>query len=382
MDALLPGGLRDLLPGEAVLHAETIQKVVAGFSAFGYRHVKPPLIEFEESLLGGVSGAVGNQTFRLMDPISQRMMGIRADITPQISRIAKTRLSKEPRPLRLSYAGEVLRVKGTQLQPSRQLTQVGAELIGSAAPEADAEVILMALNAITRIGLKHLSVDLTVPRLVPYLLDFFEIEGRQRLGLRDCLDRKDKLAVAKLSGKAAAAMEILLNATGPASRALALLGDAALPGEAAIEVERVAKIVDLLERSSPGIQLTLDPVEYRGFEYHTGVGFTIFSQASSAELASGGRYRVRNSAGKEGERATGVTLYLEAIIGAQPKPKNERMVLVPAETPYEKIISLQGEGWTTVLELGLEGDRKELAVKLGCSYILDAETPRLLKNVG
>ena len=142
-----------------------------------------------------------------MDPISQRMMGIRADITPQISRIARTRLSKEPRPLRLSYAGEVLRVKGTQLQPSRQLTQVGAELIGSAAPEADAEVILMALNAITRIGLKHLSVDLTVPRLVPYLLDLFEIEGRQRSGLRDCLDRKDKVAVAKLSGKAAAAME-------------------------------------------------------------------------------------------------------------------------------------------------------------------------------
>ncbi len=382
MDALLPGGLRDLLPQEAVLHAETIQNLVAVFSGFGYRHVKPPLIEFEESLLGGVNGAVENQTFRLMDPISQRMMGIRADITPQISRIARTRLSKEPRPLRLSYAGEVLRIKGTQLEPSRQLTQVGAELIGSAAPEADAEVILMALNAITRIGLKHLSVDLTVPRLVPYLLDLFEVEGRQRLGLRDCLDRKDKLAVAKLSGKAAATMEILLNATGPASRALALLGDAALPGEAALEVERVAKIVDLLEISSPGIQLTLDPVEYRGFEYHTGVGFTIFSQASSAELASGGRYRVRNSAGKEGERATGVTLYLEAIIGAQSKPKNERMVFVPAETPYKKIISLQDEGWTTLLELGLEGDRKELAVKLGCSYILDAETPRLLKNVG
>ena len=221
---------------------------MAVFSAFGYRHVKPPLIEFEESLLGGVSGAVENQTFRLMDPISQKMMGIRADITPQISRIARTRLSKEPRHLRLSYAGEVLRVKGTQLQPSRQLTPVGAELIGSAAPEADTEVILMALNAITRVGLKHLSVDLTVPRLVPYLLDLFEIEGRQRSGLRDCLDRKDKLAVAKLSGKAAAAMEILLNATGPASRALALLGDAALPSEAAFEVERVAKIVDLLKQ--------------------------------------------------------------------------------------------------------------------------------------
>ncbi len=381
MNALLPGGLGDLLPEDAALHAETIQKLVSVFSTFGYRLVKPPLIEFEESLLGGISGTVGNQTFRLMDPISQRMMGIRADITPQISRIARTRLLKEPRPLRLSYAGEVLRVRGTQLRPSRQLTQVGAELIGSAAPEADAEVILMAIGALMGIGLNHLSVDLTVPRLVPHLFDLFEIEGQQRLNLRACLDRKDKLAVAKLSGKAAAAMEVLLNATGPASRALGLLGDAALPGEAAIEVERVAKIVDLLATRSPGIQLTLDPVEYRGFEYHTGVGFTIFSQDSSAELASGGRYRVRNSAGEAGERATGVTLYLEAIIGTQPKPRNERMIFVPKETPYEKIISLQGEGWTTVMELGPEANQRELAIKLGCNYILDGETPRSLKNV-
>jgi hypothetical protein len=76
-----------------------------------------------------------------------------------------------------------------------------------------------------------------------------------------------------------------------------------------------------------------------------------------------------------------VTLYLEAIIGAQPNPRNERMIFVPAETAYEKIISLQGEGWTTVMELGPEGNSEELAIKLGCNYILDAETPRSLKNV-
>ena len=95
-------------------------------------------MEFEEGLLSGTGVALAPQTFRLMDPISQRMMGIRADITPQIARVALSRLRTWPRPLRLSYAGEVLRVRGSQLLPGRQLYQVGAEIIGSEMPSADA----------------------------------------------------------------------------------------------------------------------------------------------------------------------------------------------------------------------------------------------------
>src|SRR3954463_12335815 len=119
--ALLPAGLRDLLPPEAETEASAVESLMNVFAAHGYQRVKPPLLEFEDSLLAGSGSAVADQTFRLMNPDSQRMMGLRADTTPQVARIAVTRLGLQARPLRLCYAGQVLRVRGTQIAPERQL---------------------------------------------------------------------------------------------------------------------------------------------------------------------------------------------------------------------------------------------------------------------
>ena len=107
---------------------------MATLAAHGYERVKPPLVEFEETLLSGAGAAMATATFRTMDPGSQRMIGVRADMTPQIARIAATRLGNAARPLRLSYAGQVLRVKGSEIRPERQIGQVGAELIGGSGP--------------------------------------------------------------------------------------------------------------------------------------------------------------------------------------------------------------------------------------------------------
>ncbi len=129
--ALLPAGLRDLLPPDADTEAAAMELLMAAFAGHGYQRVQPPLIEFEESLLAGSGAAVSDQTFRLLDPDSHRMMGVRADTTPQVARIATTRLAAAPRPLRLSYAGLCLRVRGSQLDPDRQVAQAGIELIGA-----------------------------------------------------------------------------------------------------------------------------------------------------------------------------------------------------------------------------------------------------------
>ena len=134
---LLPAGLADGLPPEAGHESLLVARLVARFAAQGYALVKPPLVEFEESLLNGIGAALREHCFRLMDPVSQRMMGVRPDMTPQVARIARTRLARAPRPLRLCYAGEVLRVRGTQLRPARQFEQVGAELIGASSAAAD-----------------------------------------------------------------------------------------------------------------------------------------------------------------------------------------------------------------------------------------------------
>src|SRR5271170_5040109 len=169
--ALLPAGLRDLLPPDAETEAAAVEVLMDTFAAHGYQRVKPPLLEFEEQLLTGSGADLADQTFRLMDPDTRRMMGLRADMTPQVARIATTRLAHAPRPLRLSYAGQCLRVHGSQLAPDRQVAQAGIELIGHDSPDADAEIVLVATAALRALGLDSLSVDLTSPPLVPTLLD-------------------------------------------------------------------------------------------------------------------------------------------------------------------------------------------------------------------
>src|SRR4029078_8849248 len=157
---LLPAGLADLLPPDAAREARAIATAIERFAAFGYERVKPPLVEFEESLLAGPGAALASQTFRLMDPVSQRMMGVRPDMTVQVSRIAATRLKDAPRPLRLSYAGNVIRIKGTQLRPERQCSQAAPERRGADPAEADAEAVLLSADAVKAAGVQGLSVDL------------------------------------------------------------------------------------------------------------------------------------------------------------------------------------------------------------------------------
>ena len=155
---------------------------MAAFAAHGYERVKPPLLEFEDSLLAGSGADLAEQTFRLMDPDTRRMMGLRADMTPQIARIASTRLAGAARPLRLSYSGQCLRVHGGQLAPERQMTQAGIELIGTDSPAADAEIVLVGAEALASLGLARVSFDLTLPPLVAPSLtcDRITLEGFTR----------------------------------------------------------------------------------------------------------------------------------------------------------------------------------------------------------
>ena len=193
--ALLPAGLRDILPPEAGYEAGIRETLVGSFVGYGYDRVKPPLVEFEDGLTSGAGAAVSADTFRLMDPVSQRMMGVRADMTTQVARIAATRLGDAPRPLRLSYTGEVLRIRGSQLRPERQFAQVGAELIGTKSAAADIEIIEIAVESLRKIGVPNLSVDLNIPPLVPALMDGMGLLSADYQALREALDRKDVSAV-------------------------------------------------------------------------------------------------------------------------------------------------------------------------------------------
>ena len=374
--ALLPAGLRDILPPDARIEADVVERLMAVLGSHGFERVKPPMVEFESSLLGGPGVAMAQDTFRLMDPISQRMIGVRADMTLQIARIATTRLVKLPRPVRLSYAGQVLRVRGTQLRPERQFGQIGAELIGSDAPTADAEVVGLAAEALRTVGVAGLSVDLTLPPLVPLILAELGVGGAAALSLRQALDHKDAAAIDGIGGPEARLLGQLMAAAGPADRALERMSTIALPGAAAIEMARLTEIFGLIRQANPDLSLTIDPVENRGFEYHTGLSFTLFARGVRGELGRGGRYLAGigvdatpvKSAARPPEPATGFTLYTDTVLRAVPPAPPARRVYLPYGMPAEAGQRLRGEGWTTVAGLAPVADSAAEAHRLACTH--------------
>ena len=382
--ALLPQGLSDVLPPEAAVEAETVERLMAAFARRGYERVKPPLLEFEESLLGGIGAAMTGETFRLMDPVSRRMMGLRADMTLQIARIATTRLAKMPRPLRLGYAGQVLRTRGTQLRTERQFGQVGAELIGSAAPGADAEVIVMATEALTGIGITGLSVDLCLPTLVPAISRDLGLDAETDQRLRTALDRKDAAAVTALAermGEAGSGLfAALLDSSGPAERALSVLERLELSPEAGAERSPLARVFERVRTAAPDLTMTVDLVENRGFDYHTGVTFTFFARGVRGELGSGGRYRAGDG-GVTREPATGLTLFMDTVLRALPRAASGRRLFIPLGTDAAAGRRLRDEGWATVEGLEAVDDDAAEAGRLGCSHVFTRGRVRALASV-
>src|SRR5437588_3326879 len=332
--ALLPGGLYDLLPPEAEIEAAVTARLMGVLGAYGYERVKPPLVEFEETLLSGAGAAMASDTFRLMDPISHRMVGVRADMTPQVARIAATRMSHMPRPLRLSYAGQVLRVKGSEMRPERQIGQAGAELIGAEGPAADVEAIAVAGEALQAVGVPHLSVDLTLPTLVPAIVEAYGLGGAREAALRAALDHKDAAAVATLAGEAGRLLAELIASAGIAVGTRAALDRLELPARARDERDRLGAVLDGLATAVPALKVTVDPVENRGFEYHTGIAFTFFARVGPelgplGELGRGGRYQAGDP--EDPEPATGFTLYTDTILRTLPAPPPRRRILVPLD---------------------------------------------------
>ncbi len=367
--ALLPAGFADILPPDAEIESHLVATLLDCFAAHGYQQVKPPLLEFQTTLLAGSGEAVAEQTFRLMDPESQRMMGLRADTTPQIARIASTRLAGAPRPLRLAYSGQCLLVRGTQLAPERQTAQAGVELIGPDLPAADAETISVAVAALAALDIGDISVDLTMPPLIPALIGDLGLSPQRQTDLSRALDRKDAAGIAAAAAHATPLLLGLLNAAGPADMALAAIAALDLPAALRPMAQRLGQTVAAIRRRHPRLALTVDPVEFRGYRYHTGIAVTIFALNSQdglkngAELGRGGRYLCDGE-----EPATGLTLYPDIIKSVAPKPRlRPRLYMPEAADAGNKM--LEGKFYAIVAGLAPVADPLAEARRLDCSHL-------------
>ncbi len=346
--ALLPNGLKDLLPPEAEEEARIITQLMNNFSTFGYGRVKPPLVEFEESLLApGPGQALARNTFRLMDPVSQHMMGVRADTTAQIARIAGSRLRKTKRPLRLSYAADVLRVNGSQLRPERQFCQVGCELIGASDVQDDVEISLLAVKALSDAGIENLSIDLTIPSLIDTLFIAFDVEADEKNTLETFIRKRDRDGLQAQKSKMADCLVQLLDCSGVAAEAMAGLKKIKLLQDAQASIENLVQfyegLLDALKvYNLSAVNITVDLIEWRGFDYLNGVSFTLFAPQVRGELGRGGRYR---SAQDRDEDAAGFTLYMDSVRQAVALPEEGKRKTLSSSASWEEIKKLQEQGY-------------------------------------
>jgi len=260
---------------------------------------------------------------------------------PGVDRLSVDRLAAAARPLRLSYAGPVLRVRGTQLSPERESVQVGAELIGSDSAEAVGEVIALAVEALRGTGLTGLSLDITMPTLVAELAAAGWSLGRASLEqVQALLDGKDSGGLAALG---AGAFEPLIAAAGPAGEALARLAALPFPTGPAARLAEITALVARLE----GVAVTLDPTERHGFEYQTWIGFSLFGADIPGEAGRGGAYLIMAPDGTE-EAAIGFSLYVDGLVDAGLGVTDPRRILLPFGTDPAVGAQLRRNGWSTV----------------------------------
>lgn len=343
--SLLPSGFFDLLPPDARAQRMLFQQVLDCFESFGYQEVSPPLMEFEASLLAGKNNAMASKTFRLMDPISREMMGIRTDMTLQVARIASARLTDQPRPLRLSYAGTCMRVAGEGLRRERQFMQAGAELIGSESVAADIEILRMAVAAIEPLGLGEITIDIHLPQLATRLLEHFPEELREYCA--KAIHHKDRFTLSGIKHPLIPAIITLLEATGITNPAQITEPD--LPPEATTLLAGWKTRIAAIQAARIPARLTFDPLEQQGFEYHTGLAFSLFAAQVESEIGRGGRYLLNDET-----PAIGFTLYLNPLRHAMQPPPQGKKCFLPFGTPFETGETLRAEGWITLQGLSPE----------------------------
>ena len=357
--ALLPSGFHDRLPPDADAAARLERRVLDAAHAYGYERVDPPLAEFEDALAHRLKAARAQDAVRFVDPISQRTLAIRPDITAQVGRIAATRMGHHPRPLRLSYAGSVLRLRASELSPERERRQAGCELIGLDTIAAAREVVTVAVEALEAAGVTGISIDFTLPDLLATLAAGpLPLDGVSLDELADRLDAKDAGAVAALAPNYLPMIE----AAGPFETAHDRLCRFDVGGALRSRLDGLWKVAEAVKGR---VALTLDPTERHGFEYQTWLGYSLFADGARGEIGRGGSYTIVHEDGSE-ETAIGFTLYIDAIVGAGLAQDERRRLFVPLGTDPVLAGRLRGEGWVTVAALEA-GDTPEAQL---CTHVL------------
>ena len=377
---LLPEGIEEVLPDDA-LRLERLRRTLLDlFSTWGYQLVIPPFIEFLESLLTGVGHDLDLQTFKLTDQLSGRMLGIRADMTPQVARIDAHNLKRDV-PTRLCYVGTVLHARGDHLELSRSPMQVGAELYGHAGMASDLEILQLMLETLAMAGLKDVHVDLGHVGIFRGLVRQAGLSSDQETQVFDVLQRKARpeleelLSELDLTAEMRAMLAGLPELNGYAgvieqARQQLVTADHSVR-QALEDLEQIARQLNL---AFPSLPINFDLAELRGYRYQTGMVFAAFVPGHGREIARGGRYDEVGKVFGRARPATGFSADLKLLASLATgldRAECVQSIFAPCLDDAdlsEKIRDLRSSGRLVIQELsGQAGGAADMA----CTHKLD-----------
>jgi len=350
---VLPDHIADVLPSEA-RHIEELRRLYLDTArGYGYELVMPPLLEHLESLLSGTGHALDLQTFKLVDQLSGRTLGLRADTTPQVARIDAHLLNRVG-VTRLCYCGPVLHTRPDRPFATREPLQFGAEIYGHAGIEADLEVLHLGLDSLKAVSIHEFTVDLSDARIVPALLAGVSLTAQERDALHSALAAKDTSGVLDLTQALPSHVRTALVALGD------MYGDASVLALAEqafsawpVVLQALAELRQIAAELK-GVALTFDLADLRGYGYYSGVRFAIFVPGASDALVRGGRYDEVGAVFGRKRPAVGFSLDLKELVTVVPKGTLKAAIRAPWGTNPElrkAITALRADGETVVCVL-------------------------------
>ena len=379
---ILPEGIEEILPEDAK-HLESLRsKLLEMFACWGYDFVIPPLIDFLDSLLTGSGHDLDLQTFKLTDQVSGEMLGVRADMTPQVARIDAHNLKHEW-PTRLCYVGTILNARSDPLHKTRSPMQIGAELYGHAGKESDVEVIRLMLEMLALTGLQNIHLDLGhvgIYRALSRQAGLTELQESELFGV---LQRKARPELQGLMDSYAInadlkAMLLKLPELNGGKDVLDKARTVFLKANNEVK-EALADLESIAEKlvvSFPFMPISFDLAELRGYHYHTGIVFAAFVPSIGREIARGGRYDNIGAVFGRARPATGFSADLKLLSSLSKQycqVKQSELIFAPYSEDVqlnEKIRELRANQQAVVQQLpGQTGSTKEL----GCTSILEQD---------
>jgi ATP phosphoribosyltransferase regulatory subunit len=359
---LLPENIADVLPSEARKIEELRRQLLDHFRLYGYELVMPPMLEYLESLLTGAGQDTDLRTFKLVDQLSGRTMGVRADMTTQVARIDAHLLNRTS-VTRLCYAGSVLQTRPSGLHATREPLQIGAEIYGHAGLEADAEIQQLALASLRLAGFRRVRLDLCHVGVLRAIIAGDAGATRQAPQLFSLLQAKDIPGLQDISGAYAPATRAALLALPGLYGDVTILEKArsilpSLPGIAeALDALKV--LVDL----APEADIIIDLADLRGYHYHSGVMFAAYVPGLPNAVARGGRYDHVGEAFGRARPATGFSMDLRELGRLMPGAARKPAIRAPWSTEaglQQKITELREAGEVVIQSLpGHENDLDE-----------------------